>query len=251
MRAICLSAGRSSRLMPLTRNVHKSALRVRGWSILDWQMTAFLRADIDEVVVVVGHGSEETYRLLDAWKDLISIDLVNNPEFDRKNLDFSLFCAERYLRAPFLYFEGDLLLAPELLTRLSRANSEIAIATSRIQRAQRADAVVRLERTRPYIDCAEHGSLDVSNSEGEFVCAVRLGSHAASALKIHLSSCDFTGPMQVYRILSKLMRSEPTEIVDASNSPWIEIDSQKDLECATAIVDAFGCRPPLSRREAV
>ena len=214
-------------------------------------MTAFLRADIGEVVVVVGHGSEETCRLLDAWKHLISISVVNNPEFDQKNLDFSLLCADRYLGAPFLYFEGDLLLGPEVLTRLSRANSEITIATSRIQQAQRADAVVRREGTRPYIDCAEHGSLDVSNSEGEFVCAVRLGSHAASALKIQLSSCDFTGPMQIYRILSKLMRSEPTEIVDASDSPWIEIDSQQDLERATAIVDAFGWRPPLSRRAAI
>src|SRR4029077_6183930 len=247
MRAICLAAGRSSRLLPLTRDVHKSALRIAGWPILDWQMAAFLHAEINDIVVITGHGSDETCRLLEPWENLLNIEIVENVDFDRKNLDYSIFCARRYLNGPSLYFEGDLLLPPELLKRLSRTSAEVTIAASKNQASQRADAIVLRDGTQFLLESAEHGSLEISASEGEFICAVRLGGRAVSALSFQLASCDFLGPMRAYEVFSDLMRTHSTELIDASPYPWIEIDNHPDLERGALIVERFGFRPPVSR----
>jgi choline kinase len=210
-------------------------------------MSAFLHAEIKDIVVITGHGSNETCRLLEPWQDLLNIEVVENLDFDRKNLDYSLFCADRYLNEPSLYFEGDLLLPPELLKRLSRASAEVAIAASKNQASERADAVVLRDGRQFLLESAEHGSLEISASEGEFICAVRLGGRAVSVLSLQLSSCDFVGPMRVYDVFSDLMRTHSTELIDASSYPWIEIDNHQDLQHAAAIVERFGFRPPVSR----
>src|SRR5271165_2032496 len=73
VRAICLCAGRSSRLLPLTLQIHKSALHVAGWPVLDWQISAFLAAGIKEVVFVLGHGAYEIRRLLEPWRSVLEV----------------------------------------------------------------------------------------------------------------------------------------------------------------------------------
>ena len=54
MKAIILSAGQGSRLMPLTEVTPKCCLRPGGVSILEWQITQLAVSGIDEVVVVTG-----------------------------------------------------------------------------------------------------------------------------------------------------------------------------------------------------
>jgi choline kinase len=247
MRAICLCAGQSSRLMPLTRDVHKSALLVSGWPILDWQLTAFLHAEIRQVTIVSGHGSHETHRLLERWKPLLDLNIVKNEEFYRKNLDFSLLCAAKFLQERILYFEGDLLLPPELLRRFVQSRAEITVAASRTPRAQQVDALLRRKGLRIFLECKEHGSLDIHGSEGEFICAVGFGSRSASSLRDQLGANDFEGSMQLYSIFSRLMATEQTSLLDGSHYPWIEIDTEKDLLRAAEVVAAFGFQPPIPK----
>ena len=59
MKAIILSAGQGSRLMPLTEVTPKCCLRPWGdVSILEWQISQLAVSGIDEVVVVTGVGQE-------------------------------------------------------------------------------------------------------------------------------------------------------------------------------------------------
>ena len=243
MRVICLSAGRSSRLMPLTAQIHKSALRVAGWPILDWQMHSFWLAGIRDVVVVAGHGSDETRRLLGAWKNRMAIDIVQNDEFDRRNLDYSLFSASQYLEGNVLYFEGDLLLPPLLLEALADSTSEITIAASGSSKSERVDAIVRRVGNTIHLECSEHGSLDVHGSEGEFICAFKLAGGSAEKLRHKLALSTFAGQIRLYQYLSELMTEFRTNILNTAAQPWIEIDNLADLQRATAVVDAFGFRP--------
>lgn len=242
VRAICLSAGRSSRLLPLTLEVHKSALYVAGWPVLDWQMSAFVAAGIKEVVLVVGHGAHEIRRLLDPWRSVLELHVVENPEFDYKNLDFSLFCAREFLDGPTLYYEGDLLLHPRLITSLYKSGSDITIAAG--SNIDCADMLVHRGSSGYYLECAEHGALKTCGSLGEFVCAVHFSANSIVELRSKLMSSVFSGSTHVYEIFSTLMQSYSTTLIDSSKDPWIEIDGPADLERAPAIVEKFGFQPP-------
>lgn len=243
MRAICLCAGRSSRLLPLTLQVHKSALHVAGWPVLDWQMSAFLAAGIKEVVLVLGHGVHEIRRLLEPWRSVLEVHIVENAEFDCKNLDYSLFCAREFLDGPTLYYEGDLLLHPRLITSLCKSGSDITIAASSNVDIGYADTVVHRGSSGYYLECAEHGALNICGSQGEFVCAVHFSAISIVELGSMLMSSEFVGPMHLYELFSTLMQRYPTTLIDSSSDPWIEIDGAADLERAPAIVKKFGFQP--------
>ena len=243
MKAICLSAGRSSRLLPLTREVHKSALHVASWPVLDWQMSAFMAAGIKEVVLVLGHGAHAIRRLLEPWRSLLEVHVVENAEFDCKNLDFSLFCAREFLDGAILYYEGDLLLHPRLITSLCKSGSDITIAAGSHVNTGYADMVVHRGSSGYFLECAEHGALNISGSQGEFVCAVHFSATSVVELRSKLMASVFFGPMHLYELFSTLMQSYPTTLVDSSGAPWIEIDGAADLERASGIVRKFGFEP--------
>jgi L-glutamine-phosphate cytidylyltransferase len=243
VKAICLSAGRSSRLLPLTREVHKSALQVASWPVLDWQMSAFVQAGIKEVVLVLGHGAHAIRRLLEPWHSVLKVHVVENTEFDCKNLDFSLFCAREFLDGPTLYYEGDLLLHPRLITSLCKSTSDITIAAGSHVNTGWADMVVQRRSSGYFLECAEHGALSISGSQGEFVCAVHFSATSIVELRSKLMSSVFSGPMRLYELFSALMQSYSTTLVDASGDPWIEIDGAADFERAPDIVRKFGFEP--------
>jgi len=243
VRAICLCAGRSSRLLPLTLQVHKSALHVAGWPVLDWQMSAFLAAGIKEVVFVLGHGVHETRRLLEPWRSVLKVHVVENAEFDCKNLDFSLFCAREFLDGPTLYFEGDLLLHPRLITALCKSESDITSAAGSNVDIGCADTLVHRGNLGYYLKCAEHGALNIRGSQGEFVCAVHFSAISIEELRSKLMSSLFIGPMHLYELFSTLMQRYCTTLIDSSCDPWIEIDGAADLDRAPAIVKKFGFQP--------
>ncbi|PKL99248.1 MAG: nucleotidyltransferase, partial [Gammaproteobacteria bacterium HGW-Gammaproteobacteria-7] len=54
MKAILLSAGQGSRLLPLTADRPKCTLEVGDRPVLEWQLNALADNGIDEVVVVTG-----------------------------------------------------------------------------------------------------------------------------------------------------------------------------------------------------
>jgi choline kinase len=211
--------------------------------MLDWQMSAFLAAGIREIVFVLGHGAKEIRRLLEPWRRALKVHVVENSEFDCKNLDFSLFCAREFLDGPTLYYEGDLLLHPRLITSICNSGSDITIAAGSHIDVGRADMLVRRGSSGYLLEWAEHGALNTEGSQGEFVCAVNFSADSIVELRSKLTSSLFVGPMQIYEIFSALMQSYPTTLIDSSSEPWIEIDGAADLERAPQIVKKFGVQP--------
>ncbi len=54
VKAVILSAGQGSRLLPLTKDKPKCLLEIGGQTILGWQIEALRAAGIGEVVVIAG-----------------------------------------------------------------------------------------------------------------------------------------------------------------------------------------------------
>ena len=58
-RAVILSAGQGSRLLPLTEDLPKCLLDLSGRSMLDWQLRGLAEAGVPEAVVVTGFRADQ------------------------------------------------------------------------------------------------------------------------------------------------------------------------------------------------
>jgi choline kinase len=208
---------------------------------VDWQLTCLTEAGIDEVVFVTGHGAGALQAVLDPWRNRIRIKTVHNYLFDSKNLDYSLYCAASFLDGPVLYLEGDLLLSPQLISNLVSQRADVTIAATRELSGAKVDTIVRRHGSSYSLAFREHGSFEVEDSEGEFICSMFFSSRGSNELRRRLNDCSFTGPMTLYDKIS-VMQVLPSALVHASGEKWVEIDTDLDLRRAEDVVRTLGLR---------
>ena len=65
MKAIILSAGQGKRLLPLTKDTPKAALKIGTKSLLGWQLQEISKTSIEEVVVITGFGADKIEDLVE------------------------------------------------------------------------------------------------------------------------------------------------------------------------------------------
>ena len=61
-RAIILSAGQGSRLLPLTESLPKCLIAFSGKTLLEWQVNALIKGGIERIDVVTGFMTEKIGR---------------------------------------------------------------------------------------------------------------------------------------------------------------------------------------------
>lgn len=109
---VLLSAGRGSRMQPLTNGIPKSLLKVGDRLVLDWLIEAVRARTTGEVVVVTGYGEEKVVaHLQERFGDAITT--VHNPRYAEDVNILSLELGVQALRHPergYLIVETDLLL---------------------------------------------------------------------------------------------------------------------------------------------
>ena len=82
MRAVILSAGQGSRLLPLTEGRPKCLLPLGPRTLLEWQIWALTQNGIDDIAVVTGYHAPDVASLLNNLAGAnLSIRTVYNPFF--------------------------------------------------------------------------------------------------------------------------------------------------------------------------
>ena len=79
MKAIIISAGQGSRLLPLTLEMPKCLVHVNGRAILDHQIVALRAAGIGEIVVVGGYRYDQLAAHIATASPGGRVRLVRNP----------------------------------------------------------------------------------------------------------------------------------------------------------------------------
>src|SRR3546814_12233694 len=104
MKALILSAGQGSRLLPLTESRPKCLIELSGRSLLAWQLLALSRAGIHEVVIVPGFAAEQVAAMLALHTPSgIRVRPVFTPFYTfRYNHIGRAHCRERF--CPYVYF---------------------------------------------------------------------------------------------------------------------------------------------------
>lgn len=96
--AIIMAAGTSSRFVPLSYELPKALITVKGEVLIERQIRQLKEAGINEIVVVTGYKKELFYYL----KEKYNIIIVENDDYDKQNNNSSIYAAKKYLKNTYI-----------------------------------------------------------------------------------------------------------------------------------------------------
>ena len=122
MQAIILAAGMGKRLGELTKNNTKCMVEVNGIRLIDRMITQLSKFNLNRLVIVVGY---EGKKLIDyighRYDDILKIEYINNPIYDRTNNIYSLALAKEELcKDDTILLESDLIFEDRMLESIIR-----------------------------------------------------------------------------------------------------------------------------------
>lgn len=91
--AIILAAGKSNRFAPLSHEMPKALIEVRGEVLIERQIKQLKDAGIDDIIIVTGYMSEQ----FDYLADKLGVTLVKNNEYKIRNNNSSINAVKDYL----------------------------------------------------------------------------------------------------------------------------------------------------------
>ena len=96
--AIIMAAGTASRFAPLSYEVHKALIEVKGEVLLERQIRQLKEAGISEIIIVTGYKAEQFEYL----KKKFGVKLIHNPEYLTRNNNSSIFVVKDYLKNSYI-----------------------------------------------------------------------------------------------------------------------------------------------------
>lgn len=242
MKAIILSAGQGSRLLPLTQNQPKCLLEVNGRSILEWQLRALAENGVNDVTVVTGFYAEAVDSLLKS-KDFgaQTVRTIYNPFYAVADNAGSCYVAREAMTGDFMVINGDTLFEPALARQaLSKRDMPVTVTIDRKSDYDSDDMKVCLDGERltrigkalplDMVDAESIGML-MFNEEG--------GVHFKAAIEYLLRSEN--GLKSWYlRAIDALALKKVVGTVSIEGLTWQEVDVIEDLSRAEALGSKWG-----------
>jgi choline kinase len=240
-RAIVLSAGKGSRLLPLTAECPKCLVELSGRTLLEWQLDSLFAAGIREVLVVTGFRPELVERVI-AGRAMRQgeVATIFNPFFHVADNLGSAWMARAAMDRDFLLLNGDTLVPAALVARLLAAprspiclavNSKAAYDADDMKVLCEGDRLVRVDK-----------ALEAGNFNAEAIGLSRFTGEGRDAFVEAVDQMIRTpeGPAQFY--LRAIDRLADTGIVAAASIDgleWAEVDFPADLELARRLTDRW------------
>ena len=234
MKAIILAAGRGSRMKKLTDEGPKCLVKLRGKTLLDWQLDVFKNAGISQIAIVTGYkrqllanrGLEEFY----------------NARWAETNMVSSLTCANAWLmEGPCIVSYSDIFYCIRAVTLLMEKPMPLAITYDpnwlALWTRRFGNPLLDAETFRLNLDntVSEIGNKpkSVEEIQGQYMGLLRFepeGWREVLRICSALTSVE-SDKIHMTWVLQKIIESGKVSINAISyNGEWGEVDSVKDLE---------------------
>lgn len=118
-KAVIIAAGMGIRLNPLTNDKPKCLLKIKGKTILQYQLDAFQASAITDISVKKGYKKETT--------NYSGLKYYTNDNYMNNNILSSLFYAEKEMDNEFIASYSDIIFNGEVVRRLKENDGDIAI----------------------------------------------------------------------------------------------------------------------------
>jgi choline kinase len=150
MKAIILSAGQGSRLLPLTADRPKCLLSLAGRPLIEWQVRHLAASGVREVVVVVGFRAEAVETALARLEGFgLGIRTIFNPFYKVAENVASCWMARAEMDSDFVLLNGDVVFEPAVpSTAVTGARGPVTVTINRPSEYDEDDMKVELAGDR-------------------------------------------------------------------------------------------------------
>jgi choline kinase len=235
-KAIILSAGKGSRLLPLTAEAPKCLIELFGKSLLEWQLDALRDAGIAEVVIVTGFRDD----LVDAVAaSRPGVRTLFNPFYHVADNLGSVWMARAEFGRDTLLLNGDTLVSVPLLeTVLSADTGPMAVTVDEKESYDSDDMKVLREGDR-LLRIGK--TLEEYNAESIGLLAFRGEGPDLFAAQVDAMMRWPDGTRRWYlRAIDELARAgADVRIVSIHGEQWQEVDFPEDVEAARALTQRW------------
>lgn len=250
-RALILSAGKGSRLLPLTAERPKCLLDLCGRTLLEWQLDALFDAGVHEMVVVTGFRPELVEAVIAArGSGRGRVATVFNPFYHVADNLGSVWMARAALDRDCLLLNGDTLVPPELVERLLNApSSPICVAVD--EKAEYDEDDMKVLRDDDRLVRIDKG-LAPGGFDGESVGLLRFAGDGRRAFVEAVERIMRTAEGTAHFYLRVIDRLADTGIVTArsvAGLEWVEVDYRADYEAAQRLVERWSAAGGPARAE--
>lgn len=243
MQAVILAAGMGKRLGEYTKNNTKCMVEVNGVALIDRLLTQLSGYQLNRVVIVVGYEGRRLMNFIgDRYDDVLKIEYVNNPVYNRTNNIYSLYLAkDKLLEDDTLLIESDLIFEDGIFARIMD-DSYPNLALVAKYRTWMDGTMVRIDSDNNILNFVPKKAFKYSDV-----------GHYYKTLNIYKFSRDFLANKyvpfldaycaalgnneyyeQVLRLICMLDSSE-LKALPIGNEKWYEIDDAQDLDIASAL----------------
>ncbi len=237
MKAIILSAGQGSRLLPLTADKPKCLIEFSGKTLLDWQLDALIANGIDDIVVVVGFKSDAVEAHLAARGETRArVRTLFNPFFQVADNLGSVWLARPEMTGDFLILNGDTLVSPALVAKaVGDARAPITVTVDQKPSYDSDDMKVRREGPRL---TAIGKTLPLEEVNAESIGLLLFKGEGAATFSDTVDAMMHTaeGTKSWYlKVINRIAQDSYVGTVSIKGHDWGEVDFPADVVNAQAL----------------
>ncbi len=241
MKALVLSAGQGTRLRPLTDQLPKCLLSVRGdQSVLEVQLRTLAECGVDEAIVFVGFGASQVEDCVAQRAPAgLRVRTVFNPFYAVSDNLATCWLAREHMQDEFLILNGDTLFEPAVLRRLMRAtDAPLTLAINQKDLYDDDDMKVSLACGGRLVGVDK--GLDPRIVDGESIGLMLFRPEGAARFRQVLERAirrEDAVRRWYLSAVSEMAQDTPVRTVAITGLWWGELDSQEDLAALRAHLD--------------
>lgn len=235
-KAIILSAGKGSRLLPLTAETPKCLLDCAGQSLLEWQLDALFDGGIGAVTVVTGFRSDKVDAVAEAQRARgRAVVTLFNPFYHVADNLGSVWMARGEFREDCLVLNGDTLIGADIvrLLRESAGPDRITLCVNEkgdydsddMKVLRDGDQLLRVGKRIEAYDAESIGFMAFTGTARDaFIAEVDAAMHRPEGTTSwYLKAIDWIAPQGF------------VSTVTIGDREWAEVDFPQDLDNAQAL----------------
>ncbi|MEJ0100914.1 MAG: phosphocholine cytidylyltransferase family protein [Pseudomonadota bacterium] len=231
MKAILISAGQGTRLLPLTIHLPKCLVEINGRPILDHQIEALSDAGIEEIFVVGGYRSEQIREHLQTYRPPALTRLLINPFWSVGSSIGSVWAARDQLDTPFCLINGDTVFdATVIRDAWQRAQPGVNLVVEPIKEPQSDDMRVQVKDGRVVAVGKKLPAGETTHrSLGIVLSPDQPGGDYRRALQAVIEEPEGHNAYH-HAVIDRLARSVGVTALENRSGLWCEVDRPEDIE---------------------
>ena len=233
-KAIILSAGKGSRLLPLTADRPKCLISLSGRTLLEWQLDTLAVGGISDIVVVTGFGDDQVEAIAARRR---GVRTLFNPFYHVADNLGSVWMARGELDRDTLLLNGDTLVSPRLLALVLSADTGPIAVTVDEKEAYDADDMKVLREGDRMLRIGKALPAGGYNAESIGLLAFRGEGPRlfAGAVDAMMRRPEGTSRWFLRAVDELAQAGADVRVVSIAGEEWQEVDFPEDVARAQAL----------------